>query len=146
MNRHDDDEDLSREQSFLLRVKRTLGYPLSDNRRTADEEDEEEEDDDEVLDPEITLLQLLYDQDSCQTRLQRNRTCVASLLRRYPELRQRWQQFQKSGGISASDFELFMSGKLRPRVVRQQKHLRLVSNRKTTPLKLIKPNNGGEAA
>jgi hypothetical protein len=101
----------------------------------------DDEDDDEVLDPEIELLQLLYWQDSYQASLQRNRSRVDSLLRRYPDLLQRWQQFLRNGGVGAEHWEQYLNGRMRPRLTRQRKHLRLISRKAASPVKLKTSSN-----
>jgi hypothetical protein len=51
------------------------------------------------------------------------------------QLRDTWQRFLISGGVSAEDFRAFLNSKFRCRRVRQRRHLRLVSGRSRKPRK-----------
>src|SRR5262245_57284974 len=85
----------------------TYKDPRYYRRRRLPEEDEEDEDEN---DPEIDLLQLLLWRESYHHNLRRNREPIERLLHSYPDLCQRWQQFQRAGGVSAKDFEQFLNG------------------------------------
>ena len=106
-------------------------------RRRRPIEDYEED----ALDPEDELIIILKAIDYTRSRLDCHQVKLAHLFRRYPDLQEQWRKFTRYGGLSADDFRLFLKGQLRPRITRQRKHLRLVSNRKAIPVKLRKTGN-----
>jgi hypothetical protein len=87
---------------------------------------------DEVIpeDPADELLDLLRDIERRQKRLAQDQRDLHRLIEREPDLRQKWHEFTRMGGISANELELFLQGRLRPRITHQRRHLRLVPNRK----------------
>jgi hypothetical protein len=91
-----------------------------------------DEDDAPELDPEDELIEQLERIERSREQLNRHAIALRHLFRRYPGLQQKWEVFIRSGGISASDFERYLDGQLqlRPRIIYQRQHLRLVSNRR----------------
>jgi len=77
---------------------------------------------------EEELKHLLQRLDHYRQQLESERRQLNQLLNRYPELRQQYESFLRSGGISSEDFERFLDGDMRPRLTPRKGHLRLVSN------------------
>lgn len=155
---YDDDDDNNKEEDkprcspFLRTIRRKLGRVASssDNEEVYHDAEPGENDDIDAFnglpeDPEVILLRHLEEFDTLRDDLNDTRGSLSALLRDEPKLQLLWKKFQRAGGLSADDFRRFLKGKLRPRITRQRKHLRLISVRKTAPIKLIK-GNGGEAA
>src|SRR5262249_59318964 len=80
-------------------------------------------------DPEKDLENVLYRLDDFRYRLALELRVLNSLLNRHPELRQQYESFLRSGGISSEDFDRFLTGDMRPRLTPRRQHLRLISNR-----------------
>jgi hypothetical protein len=102
-------------------------------------------DESDYCDPEIAMLTVLENIEYRRQQLQGDLANLQALLNRHRELQARWQEFTGAGGLSAKDFEQFIGGKWRPRIVRQRRHLRLVSNQKR-PAAIRRHNNDGPEA
>jgi hypothetical protein len=132
MARYNDDDD---EDDTKPRLRR-----LARRRTVYDDED----DDDGIYDDqdfEYELSNILDSIDSTRLKLDRYQRKLSHSLQRYPMFDDQWRKFQKSGGLTADDFRLFLRGELRPKITRQRQHLRLISNRKPTAIKLKKSND-----
>jgi len=134
----DDDDDYTPPRRYHLAKKPVQQCRDADDW---DDDDEDWDDDDDHLDPEVDLLNLLYMREGYHRSLYNNQGRINQLLRQYPELKQRWQHFQRAGGVSAHDFEQFLNGRMRYRIVRSKRHLRLIATRKPIPIKLRKCGN-----
>ena len=77
---------------------------------------------------EEELKYLLHHLDHYRSQLESGMRQLNSLLNRYPELRQQYESFLRSGGISSDDFDRFLDGDMRPRLTPRKGHLRLVSH------------------
>jgi hypothetical protein len=71
---------------------------------------------------------------------------LASLLRRHPDHQRQWHAFLRSGGVTAEDFEGFLDGHFRPRMIRHHRHLRLIVSRKPVPIQRRPDTDPDEAA
>lgn len=68
-------------------------------------------------------------------------------LRWSPELRKDWQVFIDAGGVTARNWENFCQGTMRHRSMRENKHLRLVSNKNSPPIRhKVRSKSGNDAA
>jgi hypothetical protein len=140
--RYDDNDD--DDDDYKPRFRRLAKKPVH-SHTWDDEDDEEEEDDGDEHDPRDELIDVLESIDDARESLDNYQLTLSYLFARHPDLKLQWRKFLQVGGLTADDFRKFLRGELRPRIVRQRKHLRLVSNRKVTPLS-FNNNSGGEAA
>jgi hypothetical protein len=141
----DEDEELPR------RRRRLRAYdddededesPPSRRRRRLDEDDEDDEDEYFNEDPEEELLDTLEHLDHYRQQMDVHFVALQSLLRRYPDLQAKWQEFGCGGGITAEDFRKFLAGRFRNRRTRTRRHMRLISNRRPPAIRLRRRQNG----
>jgi hypothetical protein len=77
--------------------------------------------------PQGSLLDLLRRIEQQQKTLDQSRSELKVMIGK-PPLDRVWSKFAASGGMTASDFERFMQGRLRPRVIEGRRHhLRLIT-------------------
>jgi hypothetical protein len=114
-----DGEDWEEEAEVYKRTRR---------RRPQYEAEGEEE-----LADEGDLTELVNEIANCRQLLHEYDQHLRHLLATNPELAQRYRQFQMQGGVSKHDWTRFRLGLLRPKVVRQRKHLRLIARCNTNP-------------
>ena len=115
MRKFDDDDDEAWLQRKRLRERHVPEY-----------DDDEDEGENET--PEEELENILYRLDGIRRQFALEFRLLNSLLNRYPELRQQYESFLRSGGISSADFDRFLEGDMRPRLTPRKGHLRLVSS------------------
>jgi hypothetical protein len=90
------------------------------------------------------LVELLQDIEQQRRRLHLNLKNLQALLAHDPELKARYLEFQRNGGITAAELERYLAYDLplkRPRITYSRKHLRLVSS--TNPVKRSRPRRRG---
>jgi len=87
-----------------------------------------DDDDEEYREPEEALRYSLRRIESHRQSLENERASLQSLLRNNPRLAAKWAEFTAAGGVSSNDWEAFLNGKFRAKLVRTRKHLRVVSN------------------
>jgi hypothetical protein len=87
--------------------------------------------DEEVLAiaPEEELEDILHSIDCYRQQLNSRMQQLSRLFTYHPDLRSQYLAFLRTGGISAQDFEAFQEKKLRPRLIPQRGHLRLIHNK-----------------
>jgi hypothetical protein len=107
-------------------------------------DDDEEWLDDEEEPASDTLLEQLENIERCQRRTQMYLNALRSGIETNAERREIWDKFLLAGGVTAADLRQYLAGKLRPCVVPQKRHLRLVSSRnkpKPRARRLSRPGN-----
>jgi hypothetical protein len=118
---------------------------------TEDIEEFEYEDDEECRDREIIEQREVV---ALWCTIEKHRQAIAhqdARFRRWlqfsPQLREHWKQFTDAGGISSEDFAKWCAGKMRHRSTREKKHLRLISNKNSPPIRLkVTSKSGNDAA
>lgn len=93
-------------------------------------------DDDEgfTVDAVEYLLSLLCCMERWRNYLNRDQAAFARLLRDIPGLQQQWATFTGQGGQTAADFNDFLNGEFRPRLIRRKGPLQLVA-KKSQPIR-----------
>jgi hypothetical protein len=56
-------------------------------------------------------------------------------LRNSPELAKDWEKFLSAGGVTAEDYNKYCENRFRHRVTREKKHLRLIRNKNSPPVR-----------
>jgi hypothetical protein len=118
MRKHRDDEDEEDDVELLRRSERS-----NPRLRRFLREDDEDED---IEPPEEELEHILCSIDRHRRQLEVMLHNLNGLLNRHPDLREQYQAFLGNGGVSKEDFERFLHGQLRPRLIPHRRHLRLL--------------------
>jgi hypothetical protein len=133
---NEDDTDVPRRRTRRLHELDDDEVKSSRRLRRRYEEEEDEEEDVLEQDPQEELVELLENIERHRERLGYNIGGLRALLRRNPLLEKQWNSFLRSGGVTANDLECFLNGQFRPRLTRTRKHLRLVSNREPSRIRM----------
>jgi hypothetical protein len=140
--RHGDNESRGRERRERQRHEAEYRRRVEAQRQRRQSDYEEERT--EIWPDEV--IGLLRSMEDHRNALTADAATLQSWLETFNDLHETWSEFQRMGGIGADDFDQFLSdGKLqRRRLVRQRRHLRLVSSQQVPRRRLRLRTSGRE--